>query len=183
MSILTTAELAAYVQETEDAVPMQIALDDAEAAVAAHLGAVDLIFESGATDTLRKGMTGFVLPMSKGLVVAVSAMTIGGTAIDTDDVQTDWWAISYSPGIGKNAEVAVTFDRGFADSSELPAKLLQALLFTSRWTWEEGHQGRQVTSERIGDYAATYGDIAKSQYDAVPDHAQNLLREYVRPTL
>ena len=183
MSVLTTAELAAYIDVVEDAVPMQRALDDAEAAVCAHLGCVDLEIVVGATDVLTKGMAGTLLPMYKGLVVALTAITVDGVTIDEIDVQVDYWSLYYSSGFGKGALVAATFNRGFTDSSELPIKLLEALLYVSRWTWEEGHQGRQVTGESLGDWSATYGDIAKSQHDAVPDHAINLLREYVRPTL
>jgi len=183
VSVLTTAELAAYIDVVEDAVPMQRALDDAEAAVCAHLGCVGLESEIGATDTLTKGMAGTLLPMYKGLVVALTAITVDGVTIDETDVQVDYWSLYYSSGFGKNALVAATFNRGFVDSSGLPIKLLSALLYVSRWTWEQGHQGRQVTGESLGDWSATHGQVSESQRDAVPDHAINLLVEFVRPTL
>jgi len=188
MSVLTPAELATYLVLVEDTVPMQLAIDKAEAAAASWIG-IDTFEESaGEEAVLVKGMAGTILPVGRNeaLLVDVTAMVIDNSAADLTKMSVHWWDIGYRDGFGQGAEVAITFDKGFLTSAAMPDPMRLALLQSARWFLDDedyGSKGRGAPmSERFGDWAAAWAD-AGLMGDPIPRHAQRDLLQYRRPRL
>ncbi|MDT0568868.1 hypothetical protein RM704_15555 [Streptomyces sp. DSM 3412] len=113
-------------------------------------------------------------------------LSVASVAIDGETV-TDWklrsgqlWrAAGWSPG-PEPSEVTVTYTHGLAtvpaDLVGLVCRIAAAVLVAHRAQPDgEGLAARDIRSERIGDYAVTYGDSGRITDIELPDYLREQL--------
>jgi len=179
MSVVTSVELAAYlgVDEPTYRTALNKAILSAELVVASELGALSLDDDSS-EDTVEIKTARNIVEIKNGILTAVTALTINGDAADLDDVQTSYWVVAYTEGFTRGDVVVISYDHGYADSSEMPPRLFEAVLQTAEWMYNGEHQGGQKSSEKLGDYAVSYNVNAGTF--TIPDVPRKLIQEFAR---
>ncbi|MFI6105840.1 hypothetical protein [Streptomyces sp. NPDC051310] len=157
----------------------EVYLDVASAAVREAAGCP--ISQTTSTVTLD-GEPGQRLRLPGPPVTAVSAVLIDGQAVTDYRLRSSvlWLASGWSPTC-EPSEVTVTYTHGLptvpADIVDLVCRIAAAALVAYRS--EDGGTGlaaRDVRSERIGDYAVTFGDHGRITEMELPDYLRARLR-------
>ncbi len=149
------------------------ALNAAELAVAAECGALELV-QAEPTESYEIKTNRNIIELRNGILYSVTSVAIDGTAVDLSKVQSSYWVIAYEEGFTRGGTVVVVYKHGYADSSEMPARLLEAVLQTAEWMFHGNHKGRTKTSEKIDSYAVSY---SSKEGVVIPD----IVKDYVRP--
>lgn len=182
MSVITGQELATYMGLTYATYQSQFdrAIESAELAVAAELGA--LTFGAGSSeDTLEIKTSRNVVEIKNGILTTVTALTIDGIEVDLDKVQTSYWLVAYEEGFTRGGVVVISYNHGYANKAAMPAMLAEAILQTGSWMFTKTgigpHIGDRKTSEKLGDWAATYS-LEKGFEGSIPSIARKLVQEF-----
>ncbi|MCK5020344.1 MAG: hypothetical protein KAS32_25120 [Candidatus Peribacteraceae bacterium] len=177
-TVVTSQELATYMSVDHGTYEAQLnrALNAAELAVASECGALDLV-QVEATETYEIKTNRNVLELRNGILRSVTSVSIDGTALDLDKVQSEYWVIAYTEGFSRGGTVIVVYKHGYADSDDMPPRLLEAVLQTAEWMFKEHHKGRTKTSERVDDYAVTF---SSKRGVVVPDIVKDYVSEFTR---
>lgn len=189
--LVSTAELATALKLPSTTPGLSEALQSAQAVVAAHLGAQTLAAASR-SERVTPPRFRQTLSLRLGPLTQVTSVTVDGEALNTSDVQADFWAIGYEPGFRAGRTVVVEYEAGWdgADStgeSSLPDKLRAALIMVAANAMNKGADaGGGKTSESIGDYSVGYAASSVTSITGValiPSDAALLLQEFKRPQL
>ena len=192
MSIVTVAELEAYLNATDDG-RYQSYLDASELAVGAYIGAQDGIEETASfEEVVYVGAASPRLSITDGPMAAVDQVEQNasgtGTSFETVlaaelKILTPWLLerLSLTPVFPHGAVLKVTFTKGW-NSTSLPSQVRQAILNTAEWRATTNPDGG-LQSESIGDYSYTRA-TASSAGDAltVPPSAMSYLERFKRPS-
>jgi hypothetical protein len=114
-------------------------------------------------------------------VLSVASVAINGTVVTDWKLRSGqlWRAAGWSPG-GEPSEVTVTYTHGLptlpADIVGLVCRIAAAALVAHRAQPDgEGLAARDIRSERIGDYAVTYGDSGRITDIELPEYLREQL--------
>ncbi len=179
MAIVTKTELATYMGIAEDTIPMEKALNSAELSIASELGALTLV-QATAIENIELRTSRNRIEINNGVLYEIVSVTIDGKAVTLTDLKQSYWYIQYKESFGRGAAIVLTYKHGYKDSTEMPTRLLEAVLQVASWFYNEAPVGRKAKAERLGDYSITYSSDGPI---GVPDIAKNLITEFRRPKL
>lgn len=188
MSVLTVADLIAHLGGEADDGKFQTYIDQAEAAVAAAIGADTL--ERNATEQtqyvqLEQNTRLFRLDEGplESLVSVVDAAATSVAFTSETRVLTPWLleyrdAAAPSTVLGAGTILKIGWMKGYEDAQLLDA-MRSAILNTAQWIQERPAGG--ILSERIGDYSYTLRQAPGSLHQTLPPLAESQLWELRRP--
>lgn len=186
MSFISTAEVAGYLQVTDDS-KYATAVEMAEAVVAAYLG-TDSLLEEDVTETVVLPRQKNSVELSYGPIDSIDSVTgidLDGTAEDLDDWRLfTHWGLRRASEVSGGASVEVSYTKGWhedgsAEDSNLPELIRKAIirLAASR----SKRPDAELKSERIGDYAYTLADAAGGETEMrLPHDIELLLQRWRR---
>ncbi|MFH8797058.1 hypothetical protein [Streptomyces sp. NPDC017941] len=152
-----------------------------EEATAAVRDAAGVPISQTTSTVVLEGDGGQWLPLPGPPILVVSAVLLDGQPLTGWRLRSDrlWRAGGWSPGDGPS-EVTVTQTHGLpavpADLVGLVCRIAAAVLVHHRAQPDgEGLAAKDVRSERIGDYAVTYGDSGRITEIELPDYLREQL--------
>jgi len=173
VSLVPVADLRAYLREdgATDA-GLQAALEAAEAAVAAYIGAPTLA-ERAVTEVHRLPRAKTLVEVRDGPLTALSKALLDGEEI-TAELQTSFWAVARYESLPEGAELELQFTAGWT-SVNLPAQVKQAVLMAAASIYARPDAG----VARLGSPDGSWTGYHRSYLS--PD-VRKMLEPYRRPS-
>jgi hypothetical protein len=161
----------------------------AEAMAAAYIG-TDTLEQTARSESITPPRDRANLEVSYGPITAVGAVTDkdGDSLHDSNNELTfDNWRIKLEDGFCQNKKCLLEYTTGWVKkgegASDLPARVRQAIVIIACTVYRRGPNAGSITSERLGDWAATYAEPKTGKSALLPDDAAMLLRAYRRATM
>jgi hypothetical protein len=181
--LLSVQDLADWLSIPNDSPRIAESLAAAEALAASYIGAESLE-ETSRSEDITPTRDKTTLPLRFGPLTTLLSVVQDGDELD--DIQSDYWMIGTADGFRAGQKYTITYRSGWSNDtggSPVPTAIRNAILMIAGGIYSRGADGGAKSSERIGDWAASYVTQSGDVFAFITRDAALLLREYRRPGL
>jgi hypothetical protein len=179
MPLITAADLASWLGVDPSSPRLDAAISVAHDLAAAYVG-TDSLEAMDRIETITPPRDRNTLELRYGPLTELISVMIAGDPVG--DIEAGAWIIGRRNGFRAGVVHTVAYRTGWDPDDSgagAPSQVRSALLMIASAVHARGIDGGTKTSERIGDWAATFSVDS----GIVPDDARLLLRHYRRPQL